>query len=63
MEYIVKGLFINSKKKNRNNIKEMLNFEKGDDAFYEAKLKFCNFYLLYSEENCDRTEINDIFDD
>ena len=40
----------------------MLKFEKGNAAFYEAKLKYCNFYLAHSGENCEKTKIKDIFD-
>ena len=40
-----------------------LNFEKdnGENAYYEAQLKYCNFYLKYSEENSDTSEIKEIF--
>lgn len=55
MKYVVKGqlgdLIDN---KDLSFINEMLNFEKGDAAFYEAKLKYCNFYLEHSGENCDK---------
>ena len=40
-----------------------LEFEKGDTAYFEAKLKYCYFYLEYSGEKCDKNKIKDIFDD
>ena len=36
--------------------------QKGENAYFEAKLKYCNFYLELSE-NCDKEEIKNIFDD
>ena len=43
-------------------INEMLQFEKGDNAYYEAQLKYCNFYLEYSGDKCDKEKIKNIFD-
>ena len=36
--------------------------QKGENAYFEAKLKYCNFNLELSE-NCDKEEIKNIFDD
>lgn len=49
-------------KEDISSIDEMLDFQKGDKAYYEAQLKYCNFYLEYSGENCDKGKIKDIFD-
>ena len=43
-------------------IKSLLEFEKGDNAYYEAQLKYCNFYLKYSGDKCDKNKIKNIFD-
>ena len=49
-------------KNNIESINELLEFEKGDIAYYEAQLKYCNFYLQYSGDNCDKEKIKNIFD-
>lgn len=38
------------------------NKEKGENVYFEAQLKYCNFYLEYSKEKCDNEKINNIFD-
>ena len=46
MKCVFKGNFSsNLIKENISIIDEMLNLEKGDRAYYEAQLKYCNFYL------------------
>ena len=40
----------------------LLEIEKGDNAYYEEKLKFCNFYLRNPGDNGDKEEIKTIFD-
>ena len=47
---------------NIESINELLEFEKGDNAYYEAQLKYCNFYLKYSGDKCDKEKIKNIFD-
>ena len=43
-------------------INEFLNFEKGNNTYFEAQLKYCNFYLKYSGEKCDKIKIKNIFE-
>ena len=48
-----------------NNIKtleEFLDFEKGDNAYYEAQLKYCNFYLDFSQDKSEKDKIRNIFE-
>ena len=40
----------------------LLTLENSDKAFYEARLKYCNFYLKNYKDNCDKTKIKNIFD-
>ena len=40
----------------------LLKFEKGDNAYYEAQLKYCNYYLQFSGDKCDKEKIKNIFD-
>jgi len=40
-----------------------LNFDKGDNAYYESRLKYCNFYLKNAEENSDKSKIKEIFNE
>ena len=40
----------------------LLTLENSDKAFYEAKLKYCNFYLKNYKDNCDKTKIINFFD-
>ena len=47
---------------NVNNLKQFLNLDKGDAAYYEAQLKFCNFYLDYFKYKCDKDKIKTIFE-
>ena len=35
---------------------------KNDKAYYESQLKYCNFYIECSKENCDKNRVNKIFD-
>ena len=44
------------------NINSLLYLEKGDSAYYEAQLKYCNFYLDYFKHNYDKNQVNNIFD-
>lgn len=45
-----------------NIIDDFLYFEKGDNAYYEAQLKYCNFYLDFSEDKSEKEKIKKIFD-
>ena len=49
-------------KENIENLDCLLEFEKGDNAYYEAQLKYCNFYLKYSGDEYDKTKIINIFE-
>ena len=40
----------------------LLEIEKGDNVYYEAKLKYCNFFLRNPGDNGDKEEIKTIFD-
>ena len=58
MKCVFKGIFrADLIEKDIEIINEMLEFEKGDNAYYEAQLKFCNFYLEYSGDKCDNEKI------
>ena len=48
--------------KNKLNLNILFQFEIKDNAYYEAHLKYCNFYLKYSGDKCDKEKINNIFD-
>ena len=63
MKYVFKFYFIDDENQNIGILNDLLNFERGDNAYFEAQLKYCNFYLKYSGENCDRQKIKNIFDD
>ena len=43
-------------------LNEFLDFEKGDNAYYEAQLKYCNFYLDFSEDKSEKEKIKNIFE-
>ena len=43
-------------------IDTLLNFEKGDNAYFEVQLKYCNFYLKFSGEKCDKKRAKNIFE-
>ena len=59
MKLVVKAYFLSSKyKNNSNNLNEFLELEKGDEAYYEAKLKYCNFYLEFFRHSNKKQIIN-----
>ena len=63
MKSVFKGYFSSDLiKKNIEVIDSLLEFEKGDNAYYEAQLKYCNFYLECSGEKCDKKKVKNIFD-
>ena len=41
-------------KENIEILNQLLEFQKGDNAYYEAQLKYCNFYLEYSGDKFDK---------
>ena len=63
IKYIIKDYFSSDNIKNNiNNLNHLLNFTKGTKTYFEAQLKYSNFYLKYSGENCDKNKIKNIFD-
>ena len=63
MKCVLKGFFHSDLiKQNIEIIDDMLDFKKVDNAYYEAQLKYCNFYLKFSGEKCDKEKISEIFD-
>ena len=46
----------------KNYLNDLLKIENSDKASYEAKLKYCNFYLKNYADICDKTTIKKIFD-
>ena len=58
MIYVFKGFFSSdSIKEDIEIINYLLELEKGDNAYFEAKLKNCNFYLDHSGEKCDKKKL------
>ena len=49
-------------KKNIKLLDDFLKIKKGNKAYYEAQLKYCNFYLFYSEEKSDKNKVKKIFE-
>ena len=49
-------------RQNINKLNVLLDFDMTDYTNFEAKLKYCNFYLDYSGNNCDKKKIENIFD-
>ena len=65
MKLVFKAYFDSSKYKiNIQYLNEFLNLEKseGENAYFESQLKFCNFYLEYFNNNCDKEKIKNIFE-
>ena len=63
MRCVIKNKFCSDSIKEKIGIlDEFLNFEKGDTAYYEAQLKYCNFYLNSSGDKYDKIKIKNIFD-
>ena len=53
MKSVFNGYFYSEQiEENIEIIDSLLDFEKGDKAHYEAKLKYCYFYLKHSGESC-----------
>ena len=63
MQYVLKAYFCSdSFKENISDLDLFLDFQPGDNAYYEAQLKYCNFYLELSGVNSDKPKIKKIFD-
>ena len=63
MKLVFKTYFDSSKYINNiGNLFKFLDLEKDDDAYYEAQLKYCNFYLEYFKNNCDKSKIKEIYE-
>ena len=65
MEYVILAMFNQNVKNNYEYLEDFLKIEKenkNDIAYYESQLKFCNFYIDYSGEKCDKKRVIDIFD-
>lgn len=63
MQYVLKAYFCSdSFKENISGLDLFLGFQPGDNAYYEAQLKYCNFYLELSGVNSDKPKIKKIFD-
>ena len=61
IKYVVYSKFA-QKEYAKNNVDKLLTLENNDKSFYEARLKYCNFYLENYADNCDKTKIKNIFD-
>ena len=63
MKNVLKICFSNDfYRQNINKLNVLLDFDMTDYTNFEAKLKYCNFYLNYSGNNCDKQKIENIFD-
>ena len=63
MKNVLKICFSNDfYRQNINKLNVLLDFDMTDYTNFEAKLKYCNFYLDYSGNNCDKQKIENIFD-
>ncbi len=65
MEYVISSNFNGDVKKDYQCLDSFLEIKKennDDMAYYEAQLKYCNFYIEYSGDKCDKKKVNDIFD-
>ena len=62
MKFVLKGFFkSNLIKQDIGILDKLLKFKKVGNAYYEAQLKYCNFYLDFSGEKCDKEKIRNIF--
>ena len=62
MKYVLKSAFsYDLIKENIESIDCYLDLEKGDQAYFEAQLKSCNFYLEHCGDKCDKKKIKNIF--
>ena len=64
MKSVFNGYFYSEQiEENIEIIDSLLDFEKGDKAHYEAKLKYCYFYLKHSGESCVQEKVKNVFED
>ena len=65
MEFVISSIFNAEVKNDYQCLDSFLEIKKennDDMAYYEAQLKYCNFYIEYSGDKCDKKKVNDIFD-
>ena len=63
MKYVMKIYFSSDfYRENLDKLNYLLDFYNKDYTYFEAQLKYCNFYLEYSGENGDKQKIETIFD-
>ena len=66
MQYIIVSNFNSEVKENFESLDDFLKLEKiensNNNAYYEAQLKYCNFYIDFSGEKCDKNKVTKIFD-
>lgn len=65
IEKVILCMFDEDAKNDYSSLDYLLQIEKeneDDMAYYESQLKYCNFYIEYSGEKCDKKKVNDIFD-
>jgi len=63
MKYVMKIYFSSDfYRENLDKLNDLLDFYNKDYTYFEAQLKYCNFYLEYSGENGDKQKIETIFD-
>ena len=65
MECVILSMFNPEAKNDISFLDKFLEIKKrneNDKAYYESRLKYCNFYIEFSGEKCDKEKINNIFD-
>lgn len=65
IEKVILCMFDEDAKNDYSSLDYLLQIEKeneDDMAYYESQLKYCNFYIEYSGEKCDKKKVSDIFD-
>jgi len=62
MNYVFNAIFYKENvEKDIKILDNFLNLVKGNDAYYEGQLKFCNFYLKLAGDGCDKEKVEEIF--
>jgi hypothetical protein len=66
MQYVIVSNFKSEVKENFECLNSFLELEKientNNNPYYEAQLKYCNFYIEFSGEKCDKEKVIKIFD-
>ena len=65
MECVILSMFNPEAKNDISFLDKFLEIKKrneNDKAYYESRLKYCNFYIEFSGEKCDKDKVNNIFD-